>query len=483
VTIGKLPDDVLLKIFRYYLDASPRFWLRLVHICRKWRRITFASESQRVLHVRLFCTHGTPVLKTLDFWPNLPIVVQYREFPSLDRPAPEDEDNIVAALQKSERVSSIDLTVTSSLLEKISAIEGQFSELEDLFLLSRDSPQPTLRLGTAFGWGTQLRSLRLTRIALFSLPQLLYSSRKLVDLQLHEVFDPWLFSPEALIDALSGMTQLRSLLLHLPLTAHCLSPSPSSKERVVLPVLLRFNFRGIAEYLERLIAGIDAPRLGDIEVAFHSGLFVGLPALRVFINRVEMHKAHRRADILSSKRAISISLTQPGVPTRLQIRIFCKPLSAQLSSMARICIHFSAFLFNVEDLRIGSTRAPGRQASRDWQQWLRLIYPFRGTKRLDIAGVFSENIVRALKPQVRRRKAVLPALHKLYISQPMPRPMPLSNPIVSYMTSRRFSGHPIAVEYERPCGISEFCRTGALFSKCHHQCLLTRLLQDLLRRL
>ncbi|KAH9010358.1 hypothetical protein EDB83DRAFT_2557225 [Lactarius deliciosus] len=133
VTIGELSDNVLLNIFRYYLDAFPQHWPRLVHICRRWRRIVFAS--QQALHLRIFCTHGTPVLK---------IVVKYGGSVDLDPPAPEDEDNILAALKQSDRVSSISLTITKSLLEKLSAIERTFSELEDLVLLSQDGVQLTL---------------------------------------------------------------------------------------------------------------------------------------------------------------------------------------------------------------------------------------------------------------------------------------------------------------------------------------------------
>jgi hypothetical protein len=66
-----------------------------------------------------------------------------------------------------------------------------------------------------------------------------------------------------------------------------------------------------------------------------------------------------------------------------------------------------------------------------------------------------DNIVRALQLPDRRRKTVLPALHKLYIPQPGPRHAPLREAVVSFMTSRRLSGHPIAVEYERLCHISE----------------------------
>jgi hypothetical protein len=139
-TIVELPDKVLLDIFHYFLDGSPRHWPTLVHICRKWRRIVFAS--QHALHLRLLCTHGTPVQKTLDCWPaSLPIVVEYGGSPGLDAPAPEDEHNTIAALEQSNRVRSISLTVTSSLRERLFAISGSFSELEDLVLLSRESEQ------------------------------------------------------------------------------------------------------------------------------------------------------------------------------------------------------------------------------------------------------------------------------------------------------------------------------------------------------
>jgi hypothetical protein len=66
----------------------------------------------------------------------MPIVVQYGGLLALDPPTPEDEDDIVAALKQSDCVTSISLTVTGSLVEKLSAIDGPFSELEDLVLLS-----------------------------------------------------------------------------------------------------------------------------------------------------------------------------------------------------------------------------------------------------------------------------------------------------------------------------------------------------------
>jgi hypothetical protein len=464
-----LSDKVLLKIFCYYLDASPRFWPMLGRICRRWRRIVIEC-------FRLYFTHGTPVSETLAFRPALPIVVEYGGSLELHPPAPEDEDNIMAALMQSDRVSSISLTVTRSLLEKLSTIERPFSELEDIALLSRDSRR--LTLPSAFRWGPRLHSLHLTRIAFPALLQLLYSSGNLVDLQLHEVLDPWHFPPEALTNALSGMPQLRSLSLHFLTTNDHIGGSQPSRKLVVLPALTRLNFRGVAEYLEALVAGIDAPRLLDIEVTFFDEFISDLSKLSEFIDRIKMHKSHRRAHILYSKRAISISLMQPGAPTCLKLELFCETLSEQLSSMARICTNFSAFLFNVEDLHISTTQ-PSRWEDHILRSglWLEAINLFTGVKWFHVAGNLSTDIVCALVLPDRPHNTVtvLPALHKLYIPQPVTRHAPLPEAVVSFMTSRRLSGHPIGVEYERLCHINEVRGTGTMYAQCQRHYSLTRL--------
>jgi hypothetical protein len=125
-----LSDDILLEHISSLSGChSTNFGLRS-RVCQRWRQIVFASPLG--LNLRLYCTYGTPVLKTLDCWPALPIIVQYGGSPNLDPPAPEDDDNIIAALKQSDRVSSINLTVTRSLLEKLSAISEPFSELEEL---------------------------------------------------------------------------------------------------------------------------------------------------------------------------------------------------------------------------------------------------------------------------------------------------------------------------------------------------------------
>ncbi|KAH9059858.1 hypothetical protein EDB87DRAFT_1684136 [Lactarius vividus] len=174
----------------------------------------------------------------------------YGGSPALDRPAPKDEDNIIAALKRSRRISSISLTVTSSLLKELSAIKRSFSELKDLVPLSRDDVR--LAFPRAFWRGlVHLRTLHLTRVAIPTLPDLLCSCVGFVDLRLHEIPSVGYFSPVALVSALSKMTELQTLSLHflsLPdhrdLHRNNISLPPQSGERVVLPALTRLKYRG-----------------------------------------------------------------------------------------------------------------------------------------------------------------------------------------------------------------------------------------------
>ena len=398
-----------------------------------------------------------PVSKTLDCWPPLPIVLEYGSSLALDSSAPEDEVNMIAVLKQSDRVSSITLTVTTSLLDKLYTIERPFLELEDLTLLSRDSMP--LTLPSSFRWGPCLRRLHLTRIALPAIIHLLYSSTNLVDLQLREALDPQYLSMDVLANALSGMAQLRSLSLHFPSITHSLFLSSSRpNQRFILPALTRLDFRGISESLERLVLRIDAPRLRDIQVALVDKFTFFLSTLGNFIDRIEMHKSPHQASILSSEHSITISLTRPGVPTCFKLQLLSQLLSEQLSAVIQILLH-SAYLLNVEDLRISATRPPTLEDNLCRERWSKLINSFKGIKWLHL-DENTTDIVRVLQDDCLQHKTVPPALHKLYLPHPGLHHAPLSKAVVSFMSSRWRSGHPIGVEYERLCRISEQRGTG-----------------------
>ena len=350
--------------------------------------------------LRLFCTHGTPVQKTLHFWPALPIVMEYGGLPTLDPPAPEDEGDIIAALKQFDRVISISLTVTSSLMVKLSAIEKSFPELQELVLLSLNGE--LLALPSTFRCGQRLRRLHSTGIKFpaLLLPLCLRSSTNLIDLQLHDAFLPWDFSPVLLKNVLSEMTQLRSLSLHFRSITNHYFPVPPYGERVVLPVLTRLNYQGSMAYLEVIVAMIDPPSLEDTAIDITSdNISHTLLKMKKITNWIEMHGSHRGTHKLSSEPIISISLIRSETPTCLKVQVLYKPSCVQISSI---------------------------------------------------------NVVHTSRPTEIRKllENVFPALHKLYIPQPGPFDAVLREALVLFMISHRRSGHPIEVEYEQFCHLS-----------------------------
>ena len=438
MTIGKLSDKLLLRIFRCFLDSSPPSWPILVHTCRKWRHLLFAFR--RALHLRLFCTHGTPVLKALYFQPALPIVVKYGGYSALNPPAPEDEGNILATLRRSDRVSSIYLTLTKSLLNKLSSIRGKFAVLEDLVLLSQDDSH--LVLPSKFQSGTRLRVLHLTRVA-FSAPlRLLSSSRDLVDIQLHDISDYRYLSPTELAGALSGMTHLRSLSLHfLSTTANQTTKLPLSEKsavnRAVMNSLSCLKYRGTSKYLDNLLERVDASCLADLEIAFFDHPPFNISNLDEFISRTEMLKLNRQAEILFSERSISISLTQMC----LTFPVLCEsPVPQPLLSMAEICSRLSA-LHVMEEIRIKVVPSSWLYTT-DCENWVNL---FNGLKWFHIAGNSNPFM------EIMRPLWSLPALLKLCICEHGSRFPPLREAVVSLMVDRRPFGCPMEAEYQQLC--------------------------------
>ena len=454
-----LSEDILHNIFRQHLDIFPKLWPTLVWVCQRWRRIVFTSPLG--LNLRLYCTYRTPVLKALCHWPTLPITIQYGGAPNLDPPAPEDDDNIITALKESSRVSSIRLTVTSSLLEKFSAISVPFTELEDFVLCSQDKLQMTLRFPNSLNLGPRLRVLHLTRVAIPSFPRLLSPSQDLVDIQLHEIPITGYFSPEAFANALSGTTQVRSLSLHfhsLPPRRNYLGVPPPSGERVILPALTYLKYRGTSKYLDGIVARIDAPCLGNIDITFFSQPTMDASQLGQFIERIEMQTSPSHAEVETSTDGISISCTSSSIFKPLRLRISCTQLDWQLSSLVQVCDNFSPFLSRVQYLGINTTKSPSRQNDVDSEQWPELLRPFGGAKDLSVAGELAADILGALRPADEggtTDTTLLPSLHNLRVRTPKLIDGPFRDAALSFITSRQLSGRPVDLQF-----LCHICHTG-----------------------
>jgi hypothetical protein len=460
VTIEILADDVLLDIFLYYLDWSPQSWPTLAHVCQRWRQIILMSPHS--LDLRLYCTYGTPVLKSLVYWPPLPLVLNYGGTARRNPPAPEDEENIVAALKQSDQVRIIRLTVTCPLVEKISTISEPLWEVKELVLHSRDNLQ--LTLPSAFRWGPHLRILHSTRVAIPALPQLLSPPTDLVDLQLHEIPKLGNFCPEAFANALSGATHLETLSLHflslLPRRNHLRLPLQSANyERIVLPALTRLKYRGTSKFLDSFVARIDAPHLEDIDITFSSQPTMDASQLGRFVERTEMQISLLQADIEISAYDISISFANSRASTHLRIQIPCKQLNWQLSSMAQVCDQCSPFLSRFHNLGINTAQSSSEQDDVDGEQWLELFCPFGGTRSFRVTGELTADILCALgkADSSGGHATVLPALRHLRVGKPLSMYGPSWDAVQSSIASRLSSGRPVTIN--APSYLCHVCRS------------------------
>ena len=137
ISVDILPDEVILGIFYSYLlgyrsiDKRQNAWHPLVHVCRRWRTIVFGSP--RHLDLQLVCTARTRAREMLDVWPAFPLNIW-----CLD-PA-EKMDNIIAVLERTDRVCVISMYIPSSDWEiLLAAMQQPFPELRSLRLYNDET--------------------------------------------------------------------------------------------------------------------------------------------------------------------------------------------------------------------------------------------------------------------------------------------------------------------------------------------------------
>jgi hypothetical protein len=267
-----LPDDVLVEIFDFYvnieilLDTPQMTWHALVHVCRRWRYLVFASP--RRLNLRLeYGGHG-PMSEVLDAWPVLPVILISRAANLPDPKSDQRWDNMVAALESEHynRICEIYISdMTNSRWERFAAaMQKPFPELTHLEVSVYGDLVPVLPDSFLGGSAPRLRELRLRSIPFPSMPKLLLSANGLVTLSLWDIPDSGYISPDAMATALTVMTRLESL--DLQFRSPRSRPDPASRPlppptRFVLPALTELTFKGVYEYLEDLLARIDAPLL------------------------------------------------------------------------------------------------------------------------------------------------------------------------------------------------------------------------------
>jgi len=282
--------------------------------------------------------------KVLDAWPVLPVMLVPDEFSSHSK-LDQRWKNRVAALESEhyDRICEMIVSVVESHWKIFAvAMQKPFPELTHLDVWVCDAV-PVLPDSFLGGSAPRLRTLALHGVSFPSIPKLLLSANDLVTLHLEDIPHSGYFSPDAMATALTAMTRLESLLLRF--CSPRSRPDPPSRPlppptRFVLPALTKLCFRGVYEYLEDLLARIDAPVLYELFIIFFMDLNYDLPQLHRLICHAKEFKALNHAKVFHFNSAILITLIpKTGAVdccTKLRLRIDDRILDWQLSSLAQI---------------------------------------------------------------------------------------------------------------------------------------------------
>ena len=439
-----LPDDILLEIFKFYVDEAAdntkrgiEAWQTLVHVCRLRRNVVFGSP--RRLNLRLVCTPET-LVRNVDVWPVLPLCILGYCYDSA-----ESADDTLAALRHSDRIDQLEIAVRHLQLEDLfRAMEVRFPELTYLNLsrISKNLPiSPVVPNSFLGGSAPRLKTLILDHIPSPGLPRLLLSATNLVTLRLYHIPRSGYISSKAMVTCLTMLTSLRELIIRFPYPDHevrHLSP----QKRSVLPALTFFEFGGAGKYLGDLVAHIDAPRLDYLEITIK--VHFATPLLQL-VGRTPSLKTPDNARFVFSPSAVRITLlSQTG---KLSVKMYngypFRMTDLRVLTLARVSASALPLLSTVKNLAFYE---PGGLPSQlQWEddieitRWLELLRPFTAVKNLYLSEGCGLHIAPALQELVEGSIIeVLPTLENLFLSGLQPS-KPVHEGIRQFVAARQLT--------------------------------------------
>ena len=199
------------------------------------------------------------------------------------------------------------------------------------------------------------------------------------------------------------------------------------------------------------MAHIDAPRLRYLEITLFNDIVFDTPQLTQFISRTPTMKALDKAHVTFKgyNAAVELASLTSGEYETLKVRIPCKELDWQVSSMEQVCTSCLPPLLTL-DLHIDGNP----HYRQHWQGnvenvlWLRLLHPFTFVKNLYLSEEIARRIVPTLQDLVGDRATeVLPTLENIFLEEGQ-QSGPVQEGIQQVVAVRRATSHPIAVSYQ-----------------------------------
>ena len=366
LTTDNIPDEVLLEIFDSYrqhftndqsLWNKKHKWFELIHVCRRWRFIIFASSTRLDLCL-VVSTNNPGNMKTIfsPHLPPLPIAVdQCLPVGTASHVKAKEMGRVLSALKRCNRVRGITFSgIAPDFNRLFKATKHPFPMLENLELCNLDTGITVLKLPATFlnGSAPHLQSLKLYWISLTSMSSLLSSTTMLTELCLRICTS----SPTAsLLAHLKDMHCLRHFKLQTLQTfssINSLMPPTNPEDTFLLSKLTSFQYQGSNLFLNALVAGFTAPSLQDVHFILDGDNDHADPIshLSRFLDGVE--KLYHSVQMISEGDYFRISLFTHSEPVDHDTPSFsfcsvCSPVSIMRMSAA-----LSAKLSTVEELFI-----------------------------------------------------------------------------------------------------------------------------------
>ncbi|KAI9454366.1 hypothetical protein F5148DRAFT_430104 [Russula earlei] len=335
------------------------------------------------------------------------------------------------------------------------AMQKPFPELTflNIWVDSEEDTVTSLQDSFLGGSAPLLRHLWLVDCPFPGLPTLLLSANHLDSLHLWNIPDSGLFSPQALVTALSVMSRLE--IFDFQFQSPRSRPDPASRStppltRTVLPALARLVFQGVHEYLEDLLAQIEAPLLNKLKITFFMDLHFVVPQLHRLISHAKSFKTCHRAFVYISDRTIRFAIfSETHWSPELTLEIRCRELDYQLSSLAQVCGSSLLLLSTLVQLDIVDPLPPTLPSQwkddMETTQWLQLLDPFTAVNDLRLSDQVGRHVCQALEELAEERVTeVLPSLQNIFLSDLGPLES-VPKFIERFVAARQLSGHPVAV--------------------------------------
>jgi len=294
-----------------------------------------------------------------------------------------------------------------------------------------------------------------------ALPTLLISARHLDYLCLSDIPVSGFTSPEVMANCLSTLPNLHHLTLEFSYPMGIMTrpdltiPSRAPHTPADLPSLTSFCFEGHSEYLEDLLARIDATSLFHLAVRLFLNPVAFMSHLYRLISHNKRLKGFHRGLVNLNPWAVFMN---SGIPfPALHLASCSGTLGSQTSFITQVLendVDRITKLSIYGGLEYGVISEEGVDPHGDMgtQQWLDLFRPFTAAKHLFVGENVVPAVARVLRGLPERMAAeVLPALRSLILGEP-DWIGSLREAIEPFPTARELSGRPVSLDSEYRSG-------------------------------